>query len=845
LIRLLARAQVNIIANPFDNVVLQGRFDSYPKRRGITRVKELLAAGVNVALGHDSIMAPWFPLGRGDMLAAAQLALLLCHIILATRADPPLPLPLLRSHKQVLEVRADQLRCTPEETKAFFDQVMGIQLPDEIIQEVTARMEGWLVGLQLLGLSLPERTNPLTLLQEASGDQHYILDFLTQEVLGQQPQEIQTFLLYTSILEQLNTSLCDAVMQQHGSQQMLHRLEQTNLFVVSLDNKRQWYRYHALFAEALRNRLEQTHPDVVLALHYRASLWYTKHDRTTQAILHAFRAQEWQWAADLIEQKSLQVSVFTWGAGEHELALLRQWIEQLPLDVMKLRPHLCITCIRLFALVAPLTVLKTWLEIVEAALTASLTKQIQEDDPMSDPKVKQKLQNQLGEVIAHRAFLLSYDEHGEAALPLCQQALSLLSTGPSYSHVTINWAQLYAYYYSTNDTEAAIQSGLQGVSLTQALGHSGVAITAMCAAARHMKEAGYLHEAQQLIQQATQLGTQLGGLLTPEAGHPTVWQAELLREWNQLDAAHSFIDEAISLCKQSKTPTALMYILFGYAVLLRVSLSSGKLKMAHTALREFEHIGKSMNQPSYLYLRSFYTTIDQIKLWLACGELDRATRWAEELDRRERRGTPFAHEREEVALARILLAKSQPELALQRLEPVLQRATIGKRWSHVIEIRLLQALAHQMLKQEGQALDALSQATLLAEPEGYIRSFVDEGAQIEALLYRMRKRDCRNGPTPYLDTLLTAFQQERKGPAQVEEESIKMQPIAEPLSGRELEVLHLLVRGASNQEIAQELVIVIDTVKRHISHIFSKLGVKNRVQAIRQAQALGILSEKL
>jgi LuxR family maltose regulon positive regulatory protein len=150
-----------------------------------------------------------------------------------------------------------------------------------------------------------------------------------------------------------------------------------------------------------------------------------------------------------------------------------------------------------------------------------------------------------------------------------------------------------------------------------------------------------------------------------------------------------------------------------------------------------------------------------------------------------------------------------------------------------------------MLKQEGQALDALSQATLLAEPEGYIRSFVDEGAQIEALLYRMRKRDCRNGPTPYLDTLLTAFQQERKGPAQVEEESIKMQPIAEPLSGRELEILHLLVRGASNQEIAQELVIVIDTVKRHISHIFSKLGVKNRVQAIRQAQALGILSEKL
>jgi LuxR family maltose regulon positive regulatory protein len=187
------------------------------------------------------------------------------------------------------------LRCTIEETAAFFRQVVGFNLPEETIQEVTARTEGWLVGLHLLRLSLPEQANPLVLLEDVSGDQRYILDFLTEEVLQRQPQEVQTFLLYTSILEQLNASLCDAVMEQASSQQMLQQLERANVFIVSLDSKRQWYRYHALFAEALRYQLERTHSDLVLLLHHRASLWYAKQDRTTQAILHAFKAREWQW----------------------------------------------------------------------------------------------------------------------------------------------------------------------------------------------------------------------------------------------------------------------------------------------------------------------------------------------------------------------------------------------------------------------------------------------------------------------------------------------------------------------------------------------------------------------
>ncbi len=217
------------------------------------------------------------------------------RIIVATRADPPLPLPLLRSYQQALEVRTDQLRCTPEETRAYLNEVMGIHLPDETIQEITARTEGWLVGLQLLAFSLQAGANPATLLQEVCGKQRYILDFLTEVVLGRQPQEVQTFLLSTCILERLTASLCDALTQHTDSQQMLQRLEQANLFVVALDSKRQWYRYHALFAEALYYRLEQTYRDLVLTLHHRASLWYAEHDQITEAILHAFKAREKRW----------------------------------------------------------------------------------------------------------------------------------------------------------------------------------------------------------------------------------------------------------------------------------------------------------------------------------------------------------------------------------------------------------------------------------------------------------------------------------------------------------------------------------------------------------------------
>ncbi|HEY4032559.1 MAG TPA: AAA family ATPase, partial [Ktedonobacteraceae bacterium] len=293
------------------------------------------------------------------------------HIILATQVDPPLPLPLLRAGQHVLEIRTEQLRCTTEETEAFFKEAKGIHLPDETIKTVNARTEGWLVGLQLLSFSLQAGANPATLLEEVSGKQRYILDYLTEVVLRQQSEEMQTFLLSTCILERLTASLCDAVTQKTDSQQMLQRLEQANVFVVALDSKRQWYRYHALFAEALSYQLELMRPDLVPTLHHCASIWYAQHNSTTQAIFHAFQAKEWQWAADLIE--GLPLLSLTWGADEYRLMMLKEWLEQLPADVVGCRPRLCLACAQILWLVASHPMLEAWLKIAEATLTASLT----------------------------------------------------------------------------------------------------------------------------------------------------------------------------------------------------------------------------------------------------------------------------------------------------------------------------------------------------------------------------------------------------------------------------------------------------------------------------------------
>ena len=691
------------------------------------------------------------------------------HLILATRVDPPLPLSLLRERRQLLEIRTEQLRCTKQETKAFLQQVMALHLPDQTIQEVRSRTEGWLVGLQLLALSLPEHVDPLTLLDQVSGEQRYILDYLTEVVLHKQSPEVQRFLLCTSLLEQLNASLCDAVMEQTNSQAMLEHLEQANLFVVSLDHKWQWYRYHALFAETLFHQLQQNHADLVPILHDRASRWYAQHQQTTLAILHAFEAKEWHWVADLIEGAYHSLVSFTWGANRYALVQFQQWIEQLPAEILASRPHFCLACVHLLWPITPHPLLFTWLDLAEMALETTL----KEQKSVQSSQGEQEQRDQLGKVLTLRTLLHSFTEEGPTTLALAEQALALLSPeNIPFRTIVALGKTITSYSSSANDAVAAITYGYQAALLAQEAKQPAVALCMRVSTVIPLIGAGRLHEAEQLIQQALLQETPSGSPRLPEVGWIMILHAEILRECNDLASARALATEAIALCEQSVTVASLPFLIWGYAVQIRVCLSCGDVDGAGTSLQQAKHIGQSMNQLVYLHLHSCFTTIDQVRLWLACGELDRATRWTEQLDvMPQRHLTSFARERQEVAQARILLAKELPLAALQRLEPALQRATAGQCWGHVLEIHLLQALAYQKLHEEPQALVALSEAVHLAEPEGYIRSFVEEGTPMADLLRRFREEQRKDRPTPYLDTLLAAFAKESKRPKRLPKQS--------------------------------------------------------------------------
>ncbi len=762
------------------------------------------------------------------------------HLILATRADPPLPISLLRARGHLLEVRTDQLRCSPDEVMAFLNKTVRIQLPQDMVEEVAARTEGWLVGLQLLGLSLQGHADPGDLLEEVSGSQRYIFDYLIEEVFQSQSASVQTFLLHTSILKRLSAPLCDTILQQSGSQQMLEQLERANLFVVSLDTQRRWYRYHALFTEALRHRLEQTQPAFVPILHHRASQWYAQHGRLNEAISHAITAQEWQWAADLIEQ----VYTLIWGNSEH--AMLRRWLENLPAEVMRSRPRLCLAYAKTLFMVSSYTTMERWLQDAETALrgtSPALTNETAETGAVSLSEQHER-DNLLGEIAAYRAIITGYYlGEGHSTLAFCQEALAHLSEQNLLARAEVAYAQSLAYH-SFGDIVAAIQGAKEATALAQAAGDTSSTIIYMCRTAYSLLLHGKLHEVVQIAQQAALLGTTPVGLPHAMTCWAYIFHADALRQWNRLDEALDLALQGVRLSEQTETIVALY---LGYTILMRIYLARREMDAARFAFQKAEEALTKTYSP---YRRDAYLIVNWVQFWLASGDLERAMNWVQELAQHTSVHSPFAREREDVARARILLVQKMPTEALSLLEPLQANAEKQERWSHVIEMKVLQALAYSMRNEEQEALTVLAQAVHLAESESYIRIFVDEGTAMATLLSRLREQKWRKGPTPYLDTLLAAFSLEsmthKPLPTGLNQPRGRLmeQPLVEPLSERELEVLHLVARGDSNQEIAEVLVIALDTVKRHVTHIFEKLGVNNRVQAVARARALGLLSDE-
>ena len=769
------------------------------------------------------------------------------RLILATRADPPLPLSLLRARGHLLELRTDELRCQSDEAATFLKQTVSIPLPEDVVERVASQTEGWLAGLHLVALSLQGRSSASPLLEEVeevSGSQHYIFDYLIEEVFGRQSASVQKFLLSTSALTQFSAPLCDAILEQSGSQQMLEQLEHANLFLVSLDGQRHWYRYHALFAEALRHRLEQTQPTLVPSLHSRASQWYAQAGRLQEAISHAITAQRWPWAADLIEQVYPRI----WGNSEH--AILRSRLEQLPLDVVRSRPRLCLAYAKTVFMGASYTTIERWLDDAETALrdTFPASAKGTAEEGVQLPSTQGERENLLGEIAAQRAIITGYWlGQGHVTLTFCQQALAHLSEENLLARAEVAYAESLAYH-SSGDIVAAIQSIKLAAELAQAAGDTSSTIIYLCRIAYSLLLHGKLHEVVQVAKIATRLGATPAGLPHAMLCWAYIFHADALCEWNRLDEALELALQGVRLSEQTETIVALY---LGYTILMRISLARKEMEAARLAFRKAEEALAKTYSP---FRRDAYLIVHWMQFWLASGEQERTRNWLQEIERQNSVQTavhsPLAREREGVARARMLLAQKKPAEALSLLQPLQERAKQQGRWSHVIEMKVLQALAYHMRHEGHEASTILAQALQLGEPEGYIRIFVDEGPAMASLLSRLRDQERKQGPTPYLDTLLAAFSSVRAthsslppGSSQ-HTGSIGAQPLIEPLSERELEVLQLLAQGDPNQEIADRLVITLDTVKRHVTHIFEKLGVHNRVQAVARARTLGLLSDE-
>lgn len=751
------------------------------------------------------------------------------HLVIATRADPPLPLARLRARGQLTEIRAADLRFTSEEVMVFLTQALGPHLSTEEIAALEARTEGWIAGLQLAVLSMQGRKDIPGFLEAFSGSHRYIIDYLVEEVLAQQPEPVQTFLLQTAILDRLQGSLCEAVMgvtrepgAEDSGQAMLEQVEQANLFLMPLDDSRLWYRYHQLFAEALRHRLQRSQPDLVPELHRRASTWYEQHGLTREAVHHALTAADFEQAARLIEHTAELV------AKRGELATLRSWLEALPDELLRSRVELCLWQGWLLALSGHYDTAERLLQDLEPRLrTGNTSSELPATSGAAEsPRLDvshRGLIEYTGRMAAIRAFIAYRRGDALRTIDLARQALEQLPQDQAFRGL-VAW-YLGIAYFESGDQVAGAASLTEARTSSLAAGNSYVAFMATYELAQMQARQGSLHQADQSYQQALELGAEQGGTLAA-TGPTYVGRGELQREWNHLDTAAHFLQEGIARCQQTGNASIMLR---GHIMLARVKQAQGEAAGADMLIQKIPQI---LRTSSLSPLNAASASAWHARLALAQGDLALASRWVQERKLGVDDELSPPREMEYLTLARVLIAQHRPREALPLLGQLLHLAERQGRMGNALEILVLQALASQASGDEVGAMERLSRALSLAEPEGYIRLFVDEGEPIVALLLREYAR----GIAPdYVATLLSAA----GVPALAAPAPARS--LLEPLTERELEILRLLVAGLSNAAMARELVVTVGTVKSHISHIYGKLGVQSRSQAIARAHSLHLL----
>jgi LuxR family maltose regulon positive regulatory protein len=763
------------------------------------------------------------------------------HLLLSGRTDPLLPLSRLRGHGELTELRTAELRFTPDEAAAFLNQVMGLGLSADDVAALEARTEGWIVGLQMAAISMqgrdPERL--ARFIAAFTGSHRYILDYLTDEVLLQQPESVQTFLLQTAILDRFTGPLCDAVMDSNDSQGVLLRLEQANLFLVPLDDERRWYRYHHLFTDLLRNRLQQTQAAQVPILHRRASQWYETNGWIAEAVGHALAGGDVETVARLVEGNALAM------LDHGELTTLVRWLEALPDEVVRSRPWLCVAHAWTLTYAGQVAAAELLLQDAERALLVpDEAARADIEGPVLAAGQREgvsavEAQRIAGHIAAIRAHVLGTRGDASCAAELAGEALELLPHGDLTAR---GWAAYHLGFMlrMSGDLNAAAQAFAEAIAISRSAGNSHVSMLVLSEVAVLQLLRGQLHKAAATCRDALGLADKHagpGGRRLPVIGHAFIRMSDVLREWNDLQAALRHAREGLELCRQWEQADGMLE---GYIHLARTLQAAGDDGGALNAIREAIQVASSVS-PWFVV----YTEAHQARVWLAQGSVALASRWAQESGLSVDDDLSFQHLFRYIVLARVLIAQGALDKALELLARLLKMAEGAGAISQVIEILVLQAVALSEIPARGQAqggveqsLTALERALSLAEPEGYMRVFLDEGAPMGKLL---RDAAALGIAVDYVGRLLAAVDVETKAEGPLGVTTALPSSLVEPLTERELDVLRLLIAGLSNREIAEELYLSINTIKTHNKSIYGKLNVRSRTQAMNRAKELGLL----
>jgi LuxR family maltose regulon positive regulatory protein len=745
------------------------------------------------------------------------------HLVVASRSQPPLPLARWRANHQLYELREGDLRFTPAEVAAFFNEIKGLDLSLDEIAALGIRTEGWIAGLQLVALSVQgfDEAAKHSFVSAFTGSQRYILDYLVEEVMQRQPEHIKSFLLQTAVLERLCDPLCNAVTGRSDGQAILEHLERANMFTIPLDQERHWYRYHHLFRDVLRHELKRTMPGIEVDLHRRAAAWYVNAGQTEDAIRHACTAHILDQAIELIES----VISTAWNRGE--IRNIIEWLGSVPPGDLILHPNLMVYYIRALLHGGQMEAAEQKLKEVEAATRSRLGAGSSVDDRLL-----------LGTLCAFRTLIAAVSGEPESALNLGREALSLLpSENMDIRAYTMNSLGMAHYYLG--DMSAAIQTLAEGGELARKAGN----LFPMLAAAAYQAEAmmcqGQLRQAEKILQQALirgELPNQTTRAWLPAASYTCVGMGCLLYEWNKLEEAERYLNEAIELGQQLAFGSAPWS---AYHILTRLKLARGDKRGALVMIQQAQNYQLTHSLP--VFVRWMEAT--QARAWLALGQLEEVEHWVHTNGVYGKPSPAFVQEFEQITLARLYLLQARPRQVLALFDRIYPMASSSGRNGHGIEILALAALAQQALGESRLAIATLQSALRMAEPEGYLRTFVDEGRPMAALLHQSLAR----GVMPeYVRRLLGAFPAgDLPGSASVDNSGpSQARPIQdnliEPLSQRELEVLQLIAYGASNVDIAGELIIATTTAKKHVSNIIQKLGVENRTQAAAKGRHLGL-----